>query len=343
MQRTSTKLILPAALCLGIALSDWPVRADDEAAGRVLFNYANALVSRGQLNEACPKFEESLRQSYNINAHYFLADCWERQGKTATAWTTFLRVATKAREANDERRERAAQKRADSLEARLVRLRIIVAKEVNGLEVRRNGNAVGRPMWAEVVPVDPGDIEFTASAPGFEPFKMTVTATGEGKILDVTIPELTRQAPSVTSPPPTRAATPEPVPPNVRPSALEEREGTQRGGGSPLRALGWVAGGVGFATMAAGGVVALLAKGSFDSAKTAYDGCQDAHCQDQNLQKEKSAISQANVATALVIGGGAAAAMGLVLVIAGAATSDSTSPSASLGVLPSGLSLAGRF
>ncbi|MGA7121116.1 MAG: hypothetical protein WBY94_13510, partial [Polyangiaceae bacterium] len=141
----------------------------------MLFNDAMAQVKRGQLNEACPKFEESLRQSYNINAHYFLADCWERQGRTATAWTTFLRVATNARDANDEGREAAARKRAESLEPKLVRLRILVTRDVDGLEVRRNGNLVGRPMWTEVVPVDPGDVEFTATAPGFEPFKTTVS------------------------------------------------------------------------------------------------------------------------------------------------------------------------
>lgn len=196
MLRATHRLNVPATLLLGIVL--WPGRAhaDDEAAGRVLFNDAMAQVKRGQLNEACPKFEESLRQSYNINAHYFLADCWERQGRTATAWTTFLRVATNARDANDEGREAAARKRAESLEPKLVRLRILVTRDVDGLEVRRNGNLVGRPMWTEVVPVDPGDVEFTATAPGFEPFKTTVSLSGEGKTVDVRIPSSFRKPPS---------------------------------------------------------------------------------------------------------------------------------------------------
>jgi len=343
MLRSARSLVLPATVVFAIALAPRPARADDEAAGRVLFSDAMAEVKRGQFAEACPKFEESLRQSYNINAHYFLADCLEKQGKTATAWTTFLRVATKARDANDEARELASRKRAEALEPRLVRLRIAVTKDVDGLEVRRNGSPVGRPMWNEVVPVDPGDVEFTASAPGFEPFKSVVSLTGEGKTVEVKIPELVRQTPALPVGVPPAAVPPAVAPQSVPPSPVT-REGTPRRNGGSWRTVGWVAGGAGLATMAAGGVVALLAKSSFDVAKSAYDGCQSATCRDQNLQKEKTAISNADIATGLFIGGGAAAAVGLVLVLAGGGGGDEPNgASVSLSVLPGGLSLGGRF
>lgn len=342
MLRATHRLNVPATLLLGIVL--WPGRAhaDDEAAGRVLFNDAMAQVKRGQLNEACPKFEESLRQSYNINAHYFLADCWERQGRTATAWTTFLRVATNARDANDEGREAAARKRAESLEPKLVRLRILVTRDVDGLEVRRNGNLVGRPMWTEVVPVDPGDVEFTATAPGFEPFKTTVSLSGEGKTVDVRIPELIPKAPVVIAAAPSPAKTPVAVSSTLF-SSPPSRESSAHRSGSTWRTVGWVGSGVGLATVAAGGVVALLAKSFFDSARNTYDACQDALCRDQNLQKEKKAISDANVATGLFIGGGAVVAVGMVLVLTGSGESASKSPSVSLRIHPSGLSLGGSF
>ena len=98
-------LPISLTLCLLGVTAASRANAQEEAAGRVLFEEAVALLNEGQLSEACPKLEESLRQIFNINAQYFLADCWEKQGKTASAWTTFLSVASKACEAGDERQD----------------------------------------------------------------------------------------------------------------------------------------------------------------------------------------------------------------------------------------------
>jgi hypothetical protein len=343
MQRPSLIFLNQVMCCLAFALAANPAHADDEAAGRVLFNDAIFLMKKGALDEACPKFEESLRQSYNINAQYFLADCLERQGRTATAWTTFLSTATKARAAGDARREQSARKRAGVLEARLVRLRIVVAHEVDALEVRRNGTLVGKPMWGALVPVDPGEIEFTVSAPGFEPYKETVNVVGDGRIVEVAIPRLARKLKVIASlapPPPVEEPRPVVVPPTP---PVEARTAAPQSGAHTLQKIGWVVGGVGVLTMAGGGVLALLARSSFNSAKTAFDECTDMSCEDQNLEKERSAIRKANWATGLFIGGAAATVVGVVLVIAGSGESDESHPSLSVGFSPAGVSLAGRF
>jgi hypothetical protein len=354
MQRPTCSFFNPVLCCLALALTANPALAEDEAAGRVLFNDAMLLLKKGAFDEACPKFEESVKQSYNINAHYFLADCLERQGKTATAWTTFLTVATKAKAAGDSRREQAARSRAVGLEPKLVRLRIVVRSDVDGLEIRRNGSLVGKPMWGALLPVDPGEIEFTASAPDFEPYRATVNAVGEGRVIEVRIPRLVRNdAPTASSnaspaasPAPLSEPTPEKTPrrrvASPPPPSVGTRDAAPQSGGHSLSTIGWVVGGVGVLTMVGGGVVALAAKSSFNDAKTAFENCKPGDCEDQNLDKEKSAIRMANLATGLFIGGAAATAVGVVLVIAGASENESQ-PSLSVGIRPSGVALAGRF
>jgi len=348
MKRPTFYVLTQVLCCLAVAAVATSVCAEDEAAGRVLFNDAMVLSKRGALDEACPKFEESLRQSYNLNAHYFLADCLERQGKTATAWTTFLSAASKAKAVGETRREQTARKRADALEQKLVRLRVVVSREVDGLEVRRNGTLVGKPMWGALVPVDPGEVEFTASAPKFETYRTTINVFGEGRILDVTIPRLARRSEPLAA---TEPKTPIPAPRTVTvpvispvtPVAETRADPPRSEGHSALPTIGWVIGGAGVLTLAGGGVLALIAKNSFNSAKSAFDACKDNACDKRTQADESSAIRKANWATGLVIGGAIATAVGAVFVIAGSGESDATHPSVAVGVSPAGVSFAGRF
>ena len=366
MSTTLRRGLIPAlTLILGTSAVS-SVHAQDEAAGRVLFDDAMSLLNKGQLAEACPKFEESLRQTYNINAQYYLADCWERQGKTASAWTTFLSVSSKAREAGDEKRDRMARKRADVLEKRLVRLRVTVANAADDLEVRRDGSLVGRPMWGISVPVDPGTFEFTATASGYAPFTTTVVATVPGKIVDVAIPELARRAVSATTSISTvRTPPPEPVvkshaashnstvSPHGRVAATRSSETlvkvpldtTQASDGSSWRSAGWIAGGVGVGTVLAGVVVGLLARNSYSHAKSAFDGCTDAACENNYLGSERSAISHGTLATGLLIGGAALTAVAGVVLILGPGSNrpEAARPSVALRLSPVGVSFEGRL
>jgi hypothetical protein len=357
MQIKPRSLLIPAAIFLIRMLDSLSAEAQDEAAGRVLFEDAIGLLNKGQLSEACPKFEESLRQFHNINAQYFLADCWEKQGKTASAWTTFLTVASKSREAGDEKRERTARKRADALEKRLVKLRVNVANQVDGMEVRRDGVLVGSPMWSMAVPVDPGTFEFAATAPGYAPFTAAINATAVGRTIDVTIPEL-QAIPAATRSAAARIPTPESIPSKyaMKDDTLAKRQNEtltkvpseapeKQQEASAWRTVTWVAGGVGVGTIVAGGVLAYLAKHSYNRAKSDFNGCLTADCEDTNLDSERSAISRAKIASGLLIGGAAlAVAAGVVLVVtSGSSEPKSPRRSVSLRISPTGLSLEGRL
>src|SRR5260221_10377355 len=89
----------------------------DPAAAQALFDQARALTRQGRYAEACPKLLESNRLDPGIGTQFHLAECYEQNGQVATAWATFLDVASQARAASQFDREKAATKRATQLEA----------------------------------------------------------------------------------------------------------------------------------------------------------------------------------------------------------------------------------
>src|SRR5258706_859613 len=142
--------------------------ASDPSAAQALFDQSKQLVSAGRFAEACPKLEESQRLDPGMGTLFHLADCDEHIGKTASAWAAFLDVAAQARAAGQGARERIARDRATALEPSLARMTILggAVTTVPGLEVRRDGVVIGKGQWGAALPVDPGQHEIRAAAPG---------------------------------------------------------------------------------------------------------------------------------------------------------------------------------
>jgi hypothetical protein len=111
--------------------------------------------------------------------------------------------------------------------------------------------------------------------------------------------------------PPATATEPSPAPAAPPPAA---DQGASKGGGSPLRTVGFVAAGVGGAALIGGIVTGLMAKSSESKAK---DQCQDKVCPTKAASDFDSAASLATVTNVLLIGGGVLAAAGVTLVIVG--------------------------
>lgn len=166
VRHPSARRALAVGASLWLASSVAGAQEGDPAAAQALFNQAKELMRQGKSAEACPKLQESNRIDPGIGTQFHLADCYEKVGRVASAWAQFLGVASQARAAGHTEREKAAQRRAEKLEPRLPRLTVAVAEasKVAGLEIRRNGALVGAAQWGTPVPVDPGEIELTASA-----------------------------------------------------------------------------------------------------------------------------------------------------------------------------------
>lgn len=114
--------------------------------------------------------------------------CSEKQGKLASAWTAYREVAQ--RDTSEGRRKDAA-KRADAIAPRLTKLLVNSAASPVGFAVKVNGTDATNLLGIET-PVDPGQYSVVASAPGYKDWTATVSATGEGLTVTVSIPALSR-------------------------------------------------------------------------------------------------------------------------------------------------------
>ncbi|MGO8997229.1 MAG: tetratricopeptide repeat protein [Polyangiaceae bacterium] len=139
---------------------------DATAQADALFRSAKSLRAAGKYPEACAAFAESKRLASGIGVSLYLADCYERVGKTASAWTEFRDAEKRARGRNDKRAD-VAHARAAALEPRLGH--IGVANPVGpttGADVTIDG---GEPLpvatWATAA-VDAGNHEVTLRLAG---------------------------------------------------------------------------------------------------------------------------------------------------------------------------------
>jgi len=157
------------AAAMGAALSAPTVAgaqpAQDVTHADATFAEAMQLRSAGRDAEACAKFAESQRLAPAVGVTLYLADCYERTGRTASAWSEFRNAETVARDRNDPRAAVAAA-RAAALEPRLLRLTVFATAVAStpGAEIDVDGAAV--PALNTPLAVDPGDHIVTFSAPG---------------------------------------------------------------------------------------------------------------------------------------------------------------------------------
>jgi hypothetical protein len=168
-----------------------PAARAQTAEAEVLFREGKRLLKAGEIAAACEKFEASERLEPENGTELNLADCWERIGRTASAWAMFVKAAGSAKR---EDRAAEARRRADLLKDQLVHLTIEVPAEaeVDDLEITRNDQAVDRALWNESVPVDPDEYTITAHAPRRETWSTTIKIKSKDKV--VVVPKLERAA-----------------------------------------------------------------------------------------------------------------------------------------------------
>jgi hypothetical protein len=289
-------------VCLGalIVLLSLPAAAQNKAAAEAAFKEARRLLGQGNVAEACPKFEASLKLDPALGTQLNLADCYERVGRTASAWANFIEVAEK-----DVRKARAAEarRRAKALEPRLSRLTVSADPRDDALHVRRDGEDITALLGVDV-PVDPGKHTISAIH-GSEVWSDDVVIAGEAQTASVTVPrfwkdfDVAKPSPTVAEPGP--APTPERAPaPPAEPAPSGGRD----------RTWAWIVGGVGVAAVATGLVFGGIAKSRWDS--SADLGCHDnaagqwACPPGDAYDKATSAKGAATTSTVFVVAGGAA-------------------------------------
>lgn len=296
------RLAAPAAAFFLALTSARPAHAGGEVAAEALFAEAKKLVAQKKYAEACPKFAESNRLDRGAGTLIHLADCYEKNKQSASAWAAYKEAASAAQALNRKDWETLANKRAAALEPKLAHITVKVAEPVEKLEVSRNGEKLTQASFGVALPVDAGTHAFEATAPGFKPFASSVTVAKDGESKELVIPKLEALPAAAPDPAAATPATRDPAP-----TARDDA-----GAGDGQRLVGLVVAGVGVAGLVAGGVTGLMAMGKNNDGKAV---CPEAGAcgSQQAVDDIESAKSFGMISTIAFGAGGALLVGGAVL------------------------------
>ncbi|HEY2733078.1 MAG TPA: tetratricopeptide repeat protein, partial [Polyangiales bacterium] len=87
--------------------------ATDKALAENLFDRGIALMRQGQFAEACTQLEQSNNIEHGIGTMLYLAECYEKLGRTASAWAMFREASSAARAEGQSDRSKTGTARAD--------------------------------------------------------------------------------------------------------------------------------------------------------------------------------------------------------------------------------------
>lgn len=331
--RSLRALPVAAALALLAPLAradDAPPRRDDRARAQQLFDDALEDAKKGDFKSACPKFQASQLADPKASTLLNLANCYEKNGQTASAWGAFREAAVLARKTSHPDWEASATERAAALEPTLLRFTVTVpeASRVDGLVVTRDGAKLSAGEWGVSIPVDPGEHVITATAPKKKPWEERVRVTEAVTSVTVPLLEDEPQAPppveipgAITSLPKVEAPPPAPV------------------YWTPLRKIGAGVAAAGVVGVGASLVVGLVASGrQSDAEQQCRDGVRG--CPPAAVSDSDYAYSLATAATVVfVVGAAALAAGGAIFLLAPseAPTKQARAPRRWVAVTPGGV------
>lgn len=322
---------LPRALLVSwmsaVVLAHAPASAaqeqSNEAAAEALFNEARTLIGAGKVEEGCKKLEASQALDPGTGTLLHLADCYEKIGRTATAWARFREAASRAARDGRVDWESIGKTRAAELEPKLARLQIDAPP---GVLVRRDGAEIPAAALGSSLPIDPGEHTLSATARGKKPWSTRVTATA-ASVATVTVPALDDDGSTHATDGGDAGA----------------RDATSSGG-SAVRTVGYTAGAVGVVGLAVGVVTGLsaISLSSRSKEKCPTSGI----CADEAARSDAdSARSAATISTIGFAAGGALLAAGVALVVFAPSASRSAPPTttAKVRLAPQALWLEGTW
>jgi len=318
------------ALVIGIGVLGAPVLVQasesNKAAAEALFNEGRVLMQADRFDEAIAKLKASQDLDPALGTLLNIAECYERLGRTASAWAQYREIVSLARQAGMKDREEFAEQKAKALEPRISKLAINLKPgtgDASGMKITRDGVVVSAAELAVAIPVDPGKHIIEVTAPGKEPWSLTIEIGEGSSVKQVEIPAL-----ADSTSPGTAAAG------GSGAAAAEEKSD-----GSGQRIAGLVVGGVGVVGIGLGAFFGIQASSNWSDAKkecTAYPY----GCTTKGVSLQEDASSQATISTVAFIVGGVALAGGAVLYFT---AGSSKQESVSLGVGPGNVTIKGTF
>lgn len=322
-RRVSVATLGCVMVMLTASRSGFGQSAGNKAAAEAIFDQGKLLMQSGDYPKACEKFEASRKLDEGIGTVLYLADCYEKVGRTASAWAMFKEAASLAGAQGQASRQKLASQRARNLEALLVKLTVEVAKDngsLLGFEVRNDGVVIPTAQFGSPVPVDPGEHHIEASAPGKRSFNQTVkVAQGVGVVTIPLLPDLAGPAASPlqseTAAPATTTVAPtsEGISPVIRAGAAEDaRNDTNANSSKTQRIFAFTLGGIGLVGIGLGSYWGVSAIDRNSQSKTECPS-QPNLCSASGVELREDALQAARASTIAFAVGGVALATGAVL------------------------------
>lgn len=310
---TATQGLWPAlAVCCVSALLPSVAHAEasaaQKAAAESLFDDGVKAMKAGRFAEACPKLEESERIDPGIGTLLYLGECYEKTGRTASAWATFREAASAAQAQGETERTRVASTRADRLQPALSKLTVRVAPEtaqLASLRITRDNAVLVSALFGVAIPVDPGKYRIVASAEGFQNFEgeIEIGPNGDSKALEIPALKPGQSAPVVapvdSTPAVTSAAAP---PPPTEP-------GAPKSSSNGLRTASYITGAVGIVGIGVGSYFGIRAISKNSDAET--------HCPSGNTCTDQAGVDLTEQAKDAAVVSNIAFGVGAAFAVAG--------------------------
>jgi hypothetical protein len=232
----------PLSVLACILLLGGVARAEgtNPAAAEALFDQGRAALAEGDFDTACGRFRESDRLDPALGTRFNLADCEEKRGRLATAWSLFRGVVAQLADGDD--RLPVAQRRLAALEPRVPRLTMVLATGApHSTRVKEGDTEYGEGSFGVALPLDPGMHHLTVLAVGYRA-RIVDVALEAGETAEVQV------APGLVLP-------------------VEESPSRAAPGADDHRTLGYVLAGVGATGLLVGvvsGVLVLHQKSIYD-------------------------------------------------------------------------------
>jgi serine/threonine-protein kinase len=301
-----------AMVLLALASRAGAQTASDKAAAEALFDQGRSAMQEGDFGKACGLLERSQHIDPGVGTLLYLAECYEKSGRTASAWATFREAADAADRAKESVRARTGRDRAARLEPLLSRLTIQVAPEsqqISGLSIERGAATVQQALWNVPVPVDPGEYSVTATAPGYETWTQKVSVPEKAAKASILVPPLKKGAEpdkgTVAATPATTSTPSAPPSPEGQPFVTQPVQSERPGSGQ--RTAAYVVGAAGVAGVVVGSIFGLRAMSKNKSGEAI---CPNYVCTDMSAQGYFDDARSAARVSNITFGVGAAALVG---------------------------------
>lgn len=280
-----------AALCFTFALPAGAQDPTDLKRARAQFQRGIELEQAGNWSEAIQQFREVGQVRMTPQVRFHIAFCEENLGRLVTALGGYELALAEADAVGADFRAEVETSIA-KLRERIPKLVITRGTNAEAALVQLDGVDLGASSVGVEVPLDPGPHTITATAPGYKPFSQTADLR-EREVTNVTI-ELELSPEPEGSSAPFRDDQPPPPPP-------------------PNRTVPYIVGGVGAASLIAGGVFFALRQTTLASLE---ENCPDnLHCDVKNKPAYERAKLYSVVAPVTTGAGIAALAAATALIL----------------------------